>query len=159
MEDEDLDPIDAYIDIYNRVQEVKEKLAALEKMRKEAAVAVINHVRGQGYTTVKRLNKQIVLSDRTYPKVENFDILEEWVDKQDEPRGEYMQEVFRKDVIGEIVREVRKKFPGQEREKLPPGLSFYTQTVVTVREVKGTEPPSTDDGSALSKLSRMVEGI
>jgi hypothetical protein len=82
-----------------------------------------------------------VLSDRTYPKVENFDWLEEWVDKQDEPRGEYMEEVFRKDVLGDIVREVRKKFPGQEAQKLPPGLSFYTKTVVSVREIKGTEPP------------------
>lgn len=155
----ELDPVDEYIRLYNAVQYQKNILAQLEKRRKEAEAEVINHIRGQMYTTVKRLDKQIVLSERTYPKVENYDLLEEWVDKQDEPRSEYMEEVFRRDVLGDIVKEVRKKYPGQEMEKLPPGLSFYQKTIVTVRTIKGAEPPPTDDGSALSKLSRMAEGM
>lgn len=152
----ELDPVDNYIRLYNAVQHQKEMLAQLEQERKEAEAQVINHVRGQGYTTVKRLDKQVVLSERTYPKVEDFDMLEGWVDEQDEPRDEYMEEVFRKDVLGDIVREVRKKFPGREAQKLPPGLSFYSKTVVTVRKVAGAKP---DDGSALSKLSRIAEGM
>jgi len=156
---QELDPVDNYIRLYNAVKHQKDILAALEKERKEAEAQVIQHVRGQGYITVKRMTKQIVLSDRTYPKVENFDWLEEWVDKQEEPRGEYMEEVFRKDVLGDIVREVRKKFPGQEAQKLPPGLGFYTKTVVSVREIKGTKPPPVDDGSAKARLARIAEGI
>jgi len=152
---DDLDPVDTYIVIYNEVQEVKIELAALEKRRKEAQDAVINHIRGQGYATVKRGEKQIVLSDRTYPKVEDFDVLEEWVDKQEEPRSEYMEEVFKKEVLGDMIRQVRKRYPGSESKYLPPGLSFYTKTIVTVRKVAA---PKESDGSAKSRLALLVDG-
>lgn len=150
---DDLDPVDAYIAIYNEVQELKAELAALEKRRKEAQDAVVNHIRRQGYTTVKRQDKQVVLSDRTYPKVEDFDALEDWVDKQDEPRSEYMEEVFRKEILGDMIRQVRKKYPGQEAMYLPAGLSFYTKIIVTVRKVA---VPKESDGSAKSRLAEMI---
>lgn len=153
---DDLDPVDVYFTIYNEVNGLKAELAALQKRRKEAEAVLIQHVRGQGYSTVKRLDQQVALSDRTYPKVENFDVLEEWVDKQDEPRSEYMEEVFRKDVLGEIIKEVRKKYPGQEAKYLPPGLTFYTKTIVSVRKAAGSKP---DDGTAKSQLTRIAEGI
>ena len=114
--------------------DLKEELAVLEKEKAEAKEEVINHLRSQGYTSVKRAGKNIVLQERTYSRVIDFDALSDWVDEQEEPRSEYMKEVFREDVFNEMVREVRRAYPGQETKYLPPGLSFYSVMVVSVRK-------------------------
>jgi len=149
MAEQELDPIAEYIFAYNgaKLLEVKHKKA--KKKLEGAKERLLAHMDNIDTDTVKRNGVSVSKSKRNWGKVTDFTELVEWISKQDEPRSQFMEEVFikgsAKDPRGihmmlkdAQINSVELGLPLSEC--LPKGLEMSTTDVLTVRRSKAGEP-------------------
>lgn len=128
-----MDAIDEYLDSYDAVKDLESDLREANKRKSKAKDALLEYLSAQGLSSAGRGNRTLTTTQICYAKVDDFDLLRDWVDAQGEPRSEYMEEVFRKKQLNEIAREVLKDAAMGGESKMPPGLGSYIQHRVTVR--------------------------
>lgn len=134
-----MDAIDKYLDAYDAVKEWEEGLREANKRKANAKDGLLEYMSAQGLSSAGRDGRTVTTTTICYAKVEDFDRLRDWVDAQDEPRSEYMEEVFRKKVLNELAREAVKDAAMGGDAKMPPGCGSYIQTRITVRKGKRTD--------------------
>ena len=155
-----MDIIDAYLDAYRRQKSVEAELAAAKQETNALKEQIVAYYVSNNFDTVKRGDSSVNVSWRSFGKVVDYAMLLGWVDKQDEPRSEYLEEVFIKGspknprgiyamVHDAQVESLESGEPVQDC--LPPGLEIAVVPVVTVRTYNGT-PKQEQPKSALDRL-------
>lgn len=145
-EDQKSDPIAEYIFAYNGAKLLESRYKKAKKKLEGAKEVLLSHMDSIGTETVKRKGVSISHTKRNWGKVTDFAKLKEWVSKQDEPRSEFMEEVFikgtKKDPRGLHMMLKDAQINSVElglplHECLPDGLEMSTTDVLTVRKSKG----------------------
>lgn len=145
MSDQKLDPISEYIFAYNGSKLLEAKHKKAKKKLEGAKQRLLAHMDNIGTETVKRNGVSISATKRNWGKVDDFAKLVEWISKQDEPRSQFMEEVFikgsSKDQRGIHMMLKDAQLASIElglplSECLPDGLLMSTTDVLTVRNSK-----------------------
>lgn len=140
-----LDPIAEYIFAYNGAKLLEAKRKKAKKKLEGAKERLLALMDEMGTETVKRKGITISATKRNWGKVANFTELVEWISKQDEPRSQYMEEVFIKGSVKDQrgihmmlkdaqINSVELGLP--LHECMPDGLQMSTTDVLTVRKSK-----------------------
>lgn len=162
-----MDAIEEYIRAYNGNELMKTKAKRASTKLANAKERLIAHMDSVDNDSVKRNGFSMSRSKRNWGKVTDYEKLTKWVEDQDEPRSQYMEEVFikgsQKDPRGlhMILKDaqlasVELRLPLSEC--MPKGFSMLTTDVITVRKVKdGVKklPPKT----AVEQLANEMEGF
>ena len=138
------DALDEYYAAYDRHEALKERRKKASKLLTKAKDALESFYAGLGVTSMTRDGRAVGVSFKRYSKVEDFDALDEYKEEQGEPESEYMDRVFRKDALKQMLDEATEEALAEGKsvhECLPPGLSFYMKTVVTVRKSSKADTP------------------
>lgn len=144
-----MDEIDEYLKSYDAVRGLESDLREANKRKAKAKDALLEYLSAQGLTSAGREGRTVTTTAICYAKVDDYDMLRDWVDEQDEPRSEYMEEVFRKKRLNEMAREAVRDAAMSGELTMPPGLGSYIQHRVTVRRSKS--------GSTADALAKAFE--
>lgn len=147
-----MDAIDEYLDSYDAVKEIEQVLREANKRKAKAKDALLEYLSAQGLSSAGRDGRTVTTTVICYAKVDDFDLLRDWVDAQDEPRSEWMEEVFRKKVLNEMAREAMKDAAIRGKGTMPAGLGSYVQHRITVRRGKSKSDMLESLGIIIPKL-------
>ena len=131
----EVDEIEAYGFLYNNKSILENALASIKEHLAVAKDGLIAYLDRQGVGGIKREGRTFSLSHRVFPKVEDFDTLALWVKEQDDPQNIYLDVKFNVKKLSSIIKDARVNHPGEEKDFLPPGLSFSVKEIITVRTV------------------------
>lgn len=144
-EKQELDPISEYIFAYNGSKLLEAKYKKAKKKLEGAKQRLLAHMDNIGTETVKRNGVSISATKRNWGKVVDFAELVKWISEQDEPRSQFMEEVFIKG-SSEDPRGIHMMLKDAQlasielglplSECLPSGLEMSTTDVLTVHNVK-----------------------
>lgn len=134
-----MDEIGEYLDSYDAVKDLESDLREANKRKSKAKDALLEYLSAQGLSSAGREGRTVTTTAICYAKVEDYDMLRDWVDAQEEPRSEYMEEVFKKKVLNEMARMALKIAAERGTLSMPPGLGSYIQHRITVRRGKSKE--------------------
>ena len=159
-----MDIINRYLDAYRKQKDLEAELAAAKQETNAIKEEIVSYFTANNFDTIKRGDSSVNVSWRSFGKVVDFDTLLGWVDRQQEPRSEYLEEVFIKGsknnprgifamVHDAQVESIESGRPVQEC--LPPGLEVATVPVVTVRTYNGVS--KSQPKSALDRLDEEVQ--
>ena len=148
MPEEELDAIAGYVIAYNGAKLLEAKHKKAKKKLEGAKDRLLARMEEVGTDTVKRNGVSISRTKRNWGKVDDFAKLAEWVKKQDEPRSQFMEEVFikgsAKDQRGIHMMLKDAQINSLElglplHECLPNGLLMSSTDVLTVKKSKAVE--------------------
>lgn len=161
------DIIDQYLDAYRKQKAIEAELAAAKQETNALKEQIVAYYTSNNFDTIKRGESSVNVSWRSFGKVTDYAMLLGWVDNQNEPRSEYLEEVFvkgspknPKGLYGIIhdaqVESLESGRPVQEC--LPPGLEIAVVPVVTVRTYNGTSKQARTDKpeTAIDKLDDVL---
>ena len=160
------DAVDDYLTAYANKQEITRELDLAKQKLDEAKQNFLTFTDEHNFTTVKREGYTVSRSKRTFGKVVDFDGLVRWVIEQDEPRSQYMEEVFikgsSKDKRGlHCILEDAKKTSIELGlpidECLPDGLNMSIIDVVTVRASKSNGNDKKKPATKVGQLEQEME--
>jgi len=152
-----MDVIDQYLESYRKQKAIEAELAAAKQVTDALKERIVSFFTSNNFDTIKRGDNSLNVSWRSFGKVVDYNTLLGWVDNQDEPRSEYLEEVFIKGSpknprgIFAMIHDAQVKSleSGETvQECLPPGLEIAVVPVVTVRTYNGAanvSKPESDD--------------
>lgn len=163
-----IDQIDDYTIAYRNKKELEAKLKASSERLNIAKEVLVEYLDSLGIASAKRGDITIIRSRRTYASVGDYDMLEEWVRKQEEPDSLYMQRTFikgkPKDERGMylMVQDAQKESleTGKPVEECyPDGLKVYIGDMVTIRKSRNESTGKPLPQSQVERLEKEMEGF
>ena len=135
---------DGYLRLYDRKKAIETELSQVNERLNAARDMLLAELSMSGLNAVGRGDRSITIHSSSFGKVVDFQFLRDWVENvSGEPVSQYMELTFIKGSTSDprgihaMIADAQEKAidTGKTVEEcLPPGLSFVTVPVVTVRQ-------------------------